>query len=91
MGHVHVIQRGLVAVQHEQHPTLHIVEPTLLCYPRPLTHHFVTDEHTGADFICATVAFKPGRLNPIVQALPPLVAVPLAQISGMRHDRLVVC
>ena len=83
-GHVHVIQRGLVEVQHEQHPALHIVEPTLLFYPRPLAHRFLTDEQSGADFVCATVIFSAGTHNPIMQALPPVLAVPLAAMPEMR-------
>jgi len=83
-GHVHLIQRGLVEVRHEQHPALHIVEPTLLLYPRPLTHSFHTDRQSGADFVCATVAFTAGSFNPIVQALPPVIALPLAQMPDMQ-------
>lgn len=83
-GHVHIIQRGLAEVEHEQLPTLHIVEPTLLFYPRPLTHWFLTDERSGADFVCATVAFAAGRSNPILQALPPMLAIPLAELPEMQ-------
>lgn len=83
-GHLHVIHRGLVEVQHDQHPALYIVEPTVLFYPRPLAHRFRIDEQSGADFICATVTFQSGRLNPIVRGLPPLLAVPLAAMPEMR-------
>jgi len=83
-GHVHIIQRGLVEVRHEQHPPLHIVEPSLLFYPRPLAHRFITNEHDGADFVCATLAFSAGRLNPIVEALPPVMVVPLATMPAIR-------
>ncbi len=83
-GNFHVIQRGPVEVRHEHHPSLHIVEPTLLLYPRPLKHQFLTDEQSGADFTCAMVVFGGGRLNPIVQALPPMLPVPLADMPGMQ-------
>lgn len=95
MGNLHILQRG------HRHPSLHIVEPTLLLYPRPLMHRFVTDRESGADFICAMVTFDAGHLNPIVQALPPMLAVPLAKMPrtqstiellsaeafGQRHGR----
>ncbi len=83
MGNLHVLQRGLVEVRHDRRPSLHIVEPTLLLYPRPLMHRFVTDRESGADFVCAMVTFDAGRLNPIVQALPPMLAVPLAKMPEM--------
>jgi len=81
-GHVHVIQRGWVEVRHEPLPALHIREPSLLFYPRPLAHCFLTDEQSGADFVCATVGFRGGRINPILQALPPMLVLPLAQMAG---------
>ncbi len=83
MGYLHVIQRGLVEVRHLNEPALHIVEPSLLFYSRPLAHRFLTDTQSGADFACATVAFNAGRTNPIVQALPPMLVVPLAQAPQM--------
>ncbi len=83
-GHLHLIQRGLVEVQHDHHATLHIVEPSLLFYPRPLAHRFRTDRHSGADFVCATVAFNAGRLNPVMRALPSVLAMPLAAMPEMR-------
>lgn len=83
MGNLHVLRRGLVEVRHDQHPSLHIAEPTLLLYPQPLMHRFVTDRESGADLVCAMVTFDGGRLNPIVQALPPVLAVPLADMPEM--------
>lgn len=83
-GYLHVVQSGLVEVRHPGHPTLHIVEPTLLLYARPLTHRFLTDAQSGAEFVCATVAFNAGLHNPIVQALPPLLPVPLADAPELQ-------
>ena len=82
-GHLHVIQGGWADVRHDELPALYIAEPTLLFYPRPLAHRFLTDENSAADFVCATIAFRAGRLNPIVQALPPLIALPLAEVPEM--------
>ncbi|MDQ3039386.1 MAG: cupin domain-containing protein, partial [Pseudomonadota bacterium] len=83
-GHLHVIQRGWVEVRHESLPVLHIREPSLLFYPRPLAHCFLTDEQSGAHFVCATVAFHSGHINPILLALPPMLVLPLAQMAGAR-------
>ncbi len=83
-GHLHVVTRGRADVRHDDLPALYIVEPTLLFYPRPIAHRFLTDKTCGADFLCATIAFRAGHLNPIVKALPPLVAVPLSAVPDMR-------
>jgi len=82
-GYVHIIQRGLADVLHRDLPALHVVEPTLLFYPRPLTHWFVTDETSGADFVCATVAFSAGRADPVLHALPPVLVMPLSGMPEM--------
>ena len=82
-GHVHVVQRGHAEVRHEHHPALYITEPTLLFYPQALTHRFVTDARSGADFVCATVTFSAGVANPVVQALPQVLAMPLSQVPAL--------
>lgn len=58
-------------------------EPTLLLYPRPLTHHFHNPPVEGADFTCARLDFDGGPCNPLARALPALIALPLAQVSGL--------
>ncbi len=83
-GNVHLIHGGWADVRHEELPAVYITEPTLLFYPRPLAHWFVTDAQSGADFLCATVAFRVSPANPIVQALPPLVAVTLSSAPEMQ-------
>ncbi len=83
-GHLHVIQRGRVEVEHEEQATLLIHEPTLLFYPRPLDHSFRTHGQEGADLVCATVAFRAGPLNPVVRALPRVVVLPLRELPSMQ-------
>jgi AraC-like DNA-binding protein len=62
---------------------VHVVEtPSLLFYPRPLAHRFVSDAKVGADMACAHVEFRAGAINPIAQALPPVVVMPLAELAG---------
>jgi len=83
-GNLHVIRSGPVEVRHDDQPSLYIVEPSLLLYPRPLKHRFRTDEHAGAEFTCATLTFSAGHLNPFEHALPSVLAVPLAELPGMQ-------
>lgn len=84
---IHVLRRGEMSVRHlagETHAdSLHLSEPTLLFYPRPVHHIFINPPTEGADFTCATLHFGGGAQNPIVQSLPPLIQVPLRAISGL--------
>lgn len=82
-GFLHVVRSGWVDVHHDRLRTLHLTQPSLLFYPRPLGHRMVTDKTVGADMVCATVRFSGGSANPVGQALPPVVALPLADLDGM--------
>jgi AraC-like DNA-binding protein len=84
-GFLHVMRRGEMAVRHAadtglvQH--LQVSEPSLVFYPRPLAHDFHNAPAEGADFVCATLDFEAG--HPLVQALPPLVLLPLRQVPAV--------
>lgn len=81
-GQLHLIKLGPVEVTHDGEGPLHVVEPSLLLYSRPLKHRFVTDAKRGADLACANLHFDGGVANPIAAALPPVICAPLAQIEG---------
>jgi len=80
LGQLHLIKRGPVRVDHGRRG-LTIKEPSLLFYPGPLGHRFKTDADTGADMVCAQVEFNGGAINPLVQALPEFVVMPLAELE----------
>ncbi|HLU04749.1 MAG TPA: AraC family transcriptional regulator [Advenella sp.] len=80
-GQLHLVRSGAVRVQHGIQ-MLQVERPSLLLFPRPLTHRFVTDPVIGADMVCAHLAFEGGVGNPIASALPDLVCLPLADIDG---------
>ena len=63
---------------------LRITEPTLLLYPRPIHHTFINPPRDGSDLTCATLDFSGGEHNPIVQALPSMLLVPLSEVEGLR-------
>lgn len=81
-GQLHLIKTGPVEVSHDRETPLQVIEPSLLLYPRPLRHRFVTDAKRGADLTCANLHFDGGGANPVAAALPPVICVPLAQIGG---------
>jgi AraC-like DNA-binding protein len=80
-GQLHLVRRGEVEVRHGK-KSLRIVEPSLLLYPRPMAHRFITDAEHGADFVCANLSFEGGSANPIAAALPEFVCLPLKQLHG---------
>lgn len=90
-GYLHVLRKGQLKITHpsakrsgSQVPTtVQIDEPTLLFYPRPLTHQFHNPPREGSDFTCARLVFDGGIDNPLARALPPFMAVPLRLVPGL--------
>ena len=86
-GYLHVLRRGRLEVSHphahEVPGHLRLDEPTLLFYPRPLTHRFHNPPAEGSDLTCARLDFEAGVGSPLVRALPPLVVLPLARVAGL--------
>jgi AraC-like DNA-binding protein len=81
-GQLHLVRDGRVEVRHGVRKALEIDEPSLLLYPRPMAHRFITDKRHGATFVCAHVQFEGGPANPIGAALPPFVCLPLARLPA---------
>ena len=86
-GYLHVLRRGQLEVSHPVArgvpERMRFDEPALLLYPCPFTHRFHNPPEEGADFTCARLIFDGGPDNPLARALPPLIALPLAQVPGL--------
>lgn len=80
-GQLHLVRRGPMEVLHGN-TSLRIETPSLLMYPRPMAHRFVTDAERGAELACANLVFEGGAQNPIRAALPDVVCLPLEDIFG---------
>ncbi len=80
-GQLHLVRSGLVDVEYGR-SSLRIERPSLLFFPRPVTHRFVTDAERGADMVCANLSFDGGAANPIASALPDVICLPLEEVSG---------
>ncbi|MEZ5566066.1 MAG: AraC family transcriptional regulator [Gammaproteobacteria bacterium] len=84
---LHVLRRGELEVTHRAKSgaprRLRLREPSLLFYPRPVTHQFHNPPKDGSDFSCATLHFDGGDRNPLVRALPVLIVLPLVRVDGL--------
>jgi len=81
MGQMHLIRRGPLRVTYGG-TKLEITEPSLLLYPRAVSHHLETDPILGAELACANLVFEGGERNPIGLGLPDATCLPLAQLFG---------
>jgi AraC-like DNA-binding protein len=86
-GYLHVLRKGSLTVTHPPRQgvprRLQITEPSLLFYPRSVTHHFHNPPIEGSDFTCAQLHFDGGQAHPLVRTLPGVIVLPLAQVKGL--------
>lgn len=81
-GQLHLVRRGPVEAWHGSAGHDRVEVPSLLLYPRPCAHRFVTDAERGADMACANVRLGATPDNPVTRALPAVVVMPLAELPG---------
>lgn len=82
VGQIHLIRQGEVEVIHGGAPAIRVTEPSLLLYPLPMAHRFITDPEHGADFVCANLSFEGSAANPIAASLPAFVCLPLSALQN---------
>lgn len=80
-GQLHLLRAGVLDLVHGREQ-IRISRPSLLLYPRPMAHRFITDAERGADMVCAHLSFEGGGGSPVVDGLPAFVCVPLEELDG---------
>lgn len=81
-GQLHLVRRGPLAVRHAGAPEERIDQPSLLLYPRPMAHRFISDDERGADMACANIRLGEAGAGPIADALPAVLILPLATLPA---------
>ncbi|QRP48583.1 AraC family transcriptional regulator [Amycolatopsis sp. FDAARGOS 1241] len=85
-GFLHVMRGGELAVSYQlggPRKWVHLDQPTLLFYPRPMDHSFHHEATGESDFVCASLEFDGGINHPLVRTLPPVVMVPLTEVEPL--------
>jgi len=83
VGHLHLLRQGRLDVTGAQGRCTVLDEPGVLFFPRPTAHRLDGGEAPGAEIVSATVEFGLGEENPLLQALPPQLVVPLARLPAL--------
>ena len=84
LGQLHLVHQGSVRIEHPRQEPIEIARPSLLFYPRPMHHRFITDAREGASMTCAHLQFGDGSDNPLAQSLPAFVAMPLDELEDLK-------
>lgn len=82
-----MLRRGELEVTHVDASGIQmrrsVYEPSLIFCPRPVDHRFHNAPTDESDFACASLDIDGGATHPLLQALPPIVVVPLAEIPEL--------
>lgn len=84
MGHLHLLRRGRLEVASQAAGRVVLDEPSLVFFPRATPHGIGADEHGGADVVCARVEFGAKLANPLVDALPEMLVLPLKDLLQLQ-------
>lgn len=84
-GHLHLLRNGALELIAPDGCSTQLSEPSLIFFPRPAAHRLRADVDGGADLICASVHFGTEFGNPLVDALPSMLLIPLATMPRMHR------
>lgn len=82
-GYIHLVRSGPVTAHSSVHDDLLVTEPSLLFYPRVVSHRFVAAPGDTAEILCAEVDLGAAAGNPLTMAMPPMLHIPLAELPGL--------
>jgi AraC-like DNA-binding protein len=80
-GQLHLLQGGELRIEHHRADIISVSEPSVLFYPRPYFHRFISDAKTGVELTCAHIQFDGGASNPFIHSLPDFLILPLSELE----------
>jgi len=82
-GYLHILRSGSVSIQHPDAASIEVTQPSVIFYPRPRVHRFQIAKKSKAEIICISIDFGAGLGNPLMQALPEVLVIPLNSITEL--------
>jgi len=79
-GHLHLLRAGQLQLRLADGSSLDVRAPSLMCFPRGVRHHFFIEDGAEVDLTCASLRFQGGSHNPIAQAMPELMVLPVDEL-----------
>jgi len=81
LGYIHVLNKGTLDVKTTGQPLLSLDEPSVFFYMNPTTHQLIPKGE--AEMICASFDFGTSLNNPLLQALPNVITLPLSDAPSL--------
>lgn len=86
-GHLHLLRAGELLVSGKCIDEQRISKPSVVFSPKPHPHTLTPVHAAGVDLVCATIDLGSGLHNPFIEALPPLLVVPVSDAPALA-DRI---
>lgn len=83
VGHIHILHSGCLQLSDDRGNSRVIDQPSVLFYPRPQSHAFIACDRDGPTLLCASIDLGNSLSNPLADALPGLVVIPLEELNGI--------
>ena len=74
-GHLHVLNSGQLKLSSKYSGERTITQPCIVYLPHS-SPHVIEGVGEGAELVCANVAYRAGRANPLLAALPEVIVIP---------------
>jgi AraC-like DNA-binding protein len=84
-GHLHLLCRGELTLINEQGESWLINEPTVLFFPTPHAHRFISSKDNPPELVCANIIYNESSANPIANALPTLLSFKLKDCPNLNQ------
>jgi AraC-like DNA-binding protein len=84
VGHLHLLRAGRMRLLASDGQIHELTQPSLIFFPRTSQHRLSADPTDGADLVCASVEYGTAFSGSLLQGLPPLIVLPLADVPAMR-------
>ncbi len=82
-GILHLVRRGPVRILAGRDAAQQIDEPSLILFPRPLTHRLEAVTTEGADLVCARLSFDSAASSLLLFGFPDCLVIPLPELEGL--------
>lgn len=82
VSHLHVLREGAIELTEGRGQVIRLNNPSAVLFPRADSHRIVAGEG-GAELLCAAIEFGSGDENPLLGSLPPIMCVPVTELSAM--------
>lgn len=82
-GYIHVLRSGALEIIEANREKARLEEPSLIFSVRSHAHQLFGGHDEGAELVCASIKFQTGTRNPVLEALPSVVIIPLSSVEGL--------